>query len=121
MKLQKLSSEIYKSILDAMVEAIECEETTACVTVNTDAGYFDVSTNEDDEKCCVVWHDDNKGKDSPNLERWAEEIIPDWADAADEADWRHDDDEDDIDWRNDGLDPAFSSWKEVNAMFYSRY
>lgn len=121
MELQKLGVEIREAILEAMIESIESEETRACATIDTDDGYFDVSTNEDDEKDCCVWHDNDKSKSSPNLERWAESIIPDWADAADEADWRHDDDEDDIDWRNDGLDPAFSSWEEVNAMFFRRY
>lgn len=120
MKLQKLSSEIYESIFDAMVDAIKSDETMVCITIDTDAGYFDLSTNENDEKCCAVWHDDID-RNSPNLERWAEGIIPDWADAADEADWRHDDDQDDIDFRSDGLDPAFSSWEEVNAMFFRRY
>ena len=90
MELQKLGVEIREAILEAMIESIESEETRACATIDTDDGYFDVSTNEDDEKDCCVWHDNDKSKSSPNLERWAESIIPDWADAADEADWRHD-------------------------------
>ena len=116
--LKKLGEEVRTEILEAMIEAIEYGYTTACVTIDTDAGYLDVCTNDYDEKECVVCHDDNE-HDSPNLERWAEDIIPDWSDAVDEVDRRNGRDEDDVDYS--GLDPAFSSWEEVNAMFFRRY
>lgn len=116
--LKKLGEEVRTEILEAMIEAIEYGYTTACVTIDTDAGYLDVCTNDYDEKECVVCHDDNE-HDSPNLERWAEDIIPDWSDAVDEVDRRNGRDEDDLDYS--GLDPAFSSWEEVNAMFFRRY
>lgn len=116
--LKKLGEEVRTEILEAMIEAIEYGYTTACVTIDTDAGYLDVCTNDYDEKVCVVCHDDNE-HDSPNLERWAEDIIPDWSDAVDEVDRRNVRDEDDVDYS--GLDPAFSSWEEVNAMFFRRY
>lgn len=116
--LKKLGEEVRTEILEAMIEAIEYGYTTACVTIDTDAGYLDVFTNDYDEKDCVVCHDDNE-HDSPNLERWAEDIIPDWSDAVDEVDRRNGRDEDDVDYS--GLDPAFSSWEEVNAMFFRRY
>lgn len=116
--LKKLGEEVRTEILEAMIEAIEYGYTTACVTIDTDAGYLDVCTNDYDEKECVVCHDDNE-HESPNLERWAEDIIPDWSDAVDEVDRRNGRDEDDVDYS--GLDPAFSSWEEVNAMFFRRY
>ena len=116
--LKKLGEEVRTEILEAMIEAIEYGYTTACVTIDTDAGYLDVCTNDYDEKECVVCHDDNE-HDSPNLERWAEDIIPDWSDAVDEVERRNVRDEDDVDYS--GLDPAFSSWEEVNAMFFRRY
>lgn len=117
MTLKKFGEEVRTKILEAMIEAIEDDDTTACVTIDTDAGYLDVCTNDDDEKVCMVCHDDNE-HDSPNLERWAEDIIPDWSDAVDEVDWRNGREEDDVDYS--GLDPAFSSWEEVNAMFFRR-
>ena len=116
--LKKLGEEVRTEILEAMIEAIEYGYTTAYVTIDTDAGYLDVCTNDYDEKECVVCHDDNE-HDSPNLERWAEDIIPDWSDAVDEVERRNGRDEDDVDYS--GLDPAFSSWEEVNAMFFRRY
>lgn len=116
--LKKLGEEVRTEILEAMIEAIEYGYTTACVTIDTDAGYLDVCTNDYDEKECVVCHDDNE-HESPNLERWAEDIIPDWSDVVDEVDRRNGRDEDDVDYS--GLDPAFSSWEEVNAMFFRRY
>lgn len=116
--LKKLGEEVRTEILEAMIKAIEYGYTTACVTIDTDAGYLGVCTNDYDEKECVVCHDDNE-HDSPNLERWAEDIIPDWSDAVDEVDRRNGRDEDDVDYS--GLDPAFSSWEEVNAMFFRRY
>ena len=90
--LKKLGEEVRTEILEAMIEAIEYGYTTACVTIDTDAGYLDVCTNDYDEKECVVCHDDNE-HDSPNLERWAEDIIPDWSDAVDEVDRRNGRDE----------------------------
>ena len=116
--LKKLGEEVRTEILEAMIEAIEYGYTTACVTIDTDAGYLDVCTNDYDEKECVVCHDDNE-HESPNLERWAEDIIPDRSDVVDEVDRRNGRDEDDVDYS--GLDPAFSSWEEVNAMFFRRY
>lgn len=116
--LKKLGEEVRTEILEAMIEAIEYGYTTACVTIDTDAGYLDVCTNDYDEKECVVCHDNNE-HESPNLERWAEDIIPDWSDVVDEVDRRNGRDEDDVDYS--GLDPAFSSWEEVNAMFFRRY
>lgn len=117
MELKKLGSEIRAEILEAMVDAIMDDQTNACATINTDAGYLDVWTNDDDDKCCVVCHDNNE-HECPNLEEWAESIIPDWNDAIDEVDCRRGRDDD---YRYDGLDPAFSSWEEVNEMFFRRY
>lgn len=116
MELKKLSSEIREEIMEAMVDAIMADEMQACVTINTGAGYLDVCTNEDDEKVCVVCHDDNE-HDSPNLESWAERVIPDWDEAISEVDFRGGCDDD---HRYDGLDPAFSSWEEVNGMFFRK-
>jgi len=114
MELKELRKEIKERMMEAMVEAIENDETAACCTVSTDAGYLDIHTNEDDEAVCLVSHD-NSNKTSGNIEEWVESIVPDWDEAVDEVDYRNGRDDD-----YSGLDPAFSSWDEVNAMFFTR-
>lgn len=114
MKLKELRKEITERMMEAMVEAIEYGDTDACCTVDTDAGYLDIYTNEDKEAVCKVSHD-HSNKTSINIEEWVESIVPDWDEAVDEVDFRNGRDDD-----NCGLDPAFSSWEEVNAMFFRR-
>ena len=116
MELKELRKEIAEKMMEAMVGAIEYGETGACCTINTDAGYLDIYTNEDDEAECKVSHD-NSNKTSSNIEEWVESIVPDWDEAVDEVDYRNGRDEDN---KYIGLDPAFSSWYEVNSMFFRR-
>ena len=116
MELKELRKKITESMMEAMVEAIENDDTTACVTIDTDAGYLDIYTNEDDEAECKVSHD-HSNKTSSNIEEWVESIVPDWDEAVDEVDYRNGRDEDN---KYIGLDPAFSSWYEVNSMFFRR-
>lgn len=116
MTLKKLGEEVRSQILEAMIAAIEYGDTGACCTINTDAGYLDIYTNEDDEAECKVSHD-HSNKTSSNIEEWVESIVPDWDEAVDEVDYRNGRDEDN---KYIGLDPAFSSWYEVNSMFFRR-
>lgn len=91
MTLATLKNEIVKEITKAICEARIEGDNYACVTVNTDAGYFDISTNEQDEKVVIISHDLDYDKESPNLEKWVEGIVPDWWD----VDAPDDDEEDD--------------------------
>lgn len=117
MELKKFKQEIYEAAVEQMKEAIACEETTAYATINTDAGWLDISTNDADDKDCIVCHDDSDNENEcRNIAEWVmQEVIPDWYDVVDDYEWEHRDD------RHDGLDPAFSSWEEVNEMFFRRY
>ena len=100
-------------MMEAMVKAIENEETTACTVISGDDWYLDIQTSDDDEKICVVSHDWSN-RYSENVEKWVESIVPDWSEAEDEAEWLHTDEDE----KSRVLDVAFRSWEEVERMFY---
>lgn len=80
MELIELSGEIRDAMTKAIAEARTQGEDYACVTVNTNDGYIDLST--DDENCmdAVVWHDSGMQNANDNLEQWCIRQIPCWYD-----------------------------------------
>ena len=111
MMLENLKNEIVESITDAIREAKMSGERYACVTVDVESGYLDVSTDEDNNRIVCVWHDDKKkdGHVADRLESWAEGFIPDW--------WNIEVEEDDEE-ENDGVDAGFSGWNDFIEYMY---
>lgn len=96
-----------KRIFEEMLATIEAGRTICCVTVDTDAGWVDICTNDRDEKQCIVRHDYDEWKRSPRLEDEIEGLIPDWADVVELAE---------EDEPHGILDEAFGTWE---SGFYS--
>ena len=75
MKLSGLRDEITDTMMDAIKDAIEGEDKVAVTCVNTTDGYIDLLMKRGEDVSCLVTHDDDCHKNSPNLEKWVEDII----------------------------------------------
>ena len=80
MTLTALQQEVREAITEGIKDARSNGEDYAIVTVDTNDGYIDISTNSEDNKCAMVYHDIDLERTNENLEAWVESLIPDWWD-----------------------------------------
>ena len=80
MTLTALQQEVREAITEGIKDSRINGEDYAIVTVNTNDGYIDISTNSEDNKCAMVYHDIDLERTNENLEAWIESLIPDWCD-----------------------------------------
>ena len=100
-------------ISEKMRDAVESGETYAAVTVNTECGWIDVSTDENDTVDVRVVHENNEEKDCPNITDALFDLIPCWCDIEDEV--NSGDDEEECEYYDEWNDHGFAS----EADYYS--
>lgn len=76
--------ECFDRISEKMRDAVESGETYAAVTVDTECGWIDISTDEHDTVDVRVAHD-NEVRESPNITDALFNLVPYWCDIEDEV------------------------------------
>ena len=99
--------ECFDRISEKMRDAVESGETYACVTVDTDCGWIDISTDEHDTVDVRVAHD-NEVRESPNITDALFNLVPYWCDIEDEIN-SEDDEEEECDYYDEWNEHGFAS------------
>ena len=112
--------ECAEKMRDAIWEAFDAEGCTedaryACVNVPTNDGEIELHCEAEGTVEVFVTHDNESERECPTLVAAIIKALPDWWDVA--YDWQQEWERDEP-YRYSGLDPAFRSWAEVNAMFF---
>lgn len=77
--------ECFDRISEKMRDAVESGEAYAAVTVDTECGWIDISTDEHDTVDVRVVHENNEEKDDPNITDALFKLVPYWCDIVDEV------------------------------------
>ena len=77
--------ECFDRISEKMRDAVKDGEVYAAVTVDTECGWIDISTDEHDTVDVRVVHENNEEKDSPNITDALFKLVPYWCDIVDEV------------------------------------
>jgi hypothetical protein len=100
--------ECFDRISEKMRDAVKDGEVYAAVTVNTECGWIDISTDEHDTVDVRVVHENNEEKDSPNITDALFNLVPYWCDIEDEVN-SEDDEEDECEYYDEWNEHGFAS------------
>ncbi len=97
MNYEKLLAGMVDECIDAITEAVRYaiadEEDIAITGVSMNDGYIELSYSETEEAAVIIIHDNDVGKNSPNLEKWLEKKLQysvDWCRIDDEMEEERD-------------------------------
>lgn len=110
--VKQCASALHDAIYDELSDWNDASSTTA--TVETGDGWIEISTNRIDEvEVCIFHGNADNERECSTLAKAIKDALPCWDEV--QREWEEENQYED----NGGLDPAFSSWEEVNGMFYT--